>query len=210
MRFKRIFSALCIAFLLVFQCVPVYALTYTETVQFHYVAEDGDLCRIYTVDDATNTKNKVILYETPEHLYVVRKTEDLNWCVKGLYKSWYTSSVAPVYLCPGFSGVPLTKGKNFGGITWGVEGFYSAGISKVEEGVNPRIDYYANLTDLEAENGADFFRYTPTIYRNIMMGVPGVLEQTKTVSVLVRCGICLMALLIGLVVFGKVFKIFQI
>ena len=207
MRFKRIFSALCIALLLVIQCVPVYAaedFDYTETVQFYYVAEDGDLCRIYTVDDATNTKNKVILYETSEHLYVVRKTEDLNWCVKGLYKSWYTSSVSPVYLCPGFSGVPLTKGKNFGGITWGVEGFYTAGISKVEEGVNPRIYYYANLTDLQAENGADFFHYTPIIYRQLVAQVPAILPGTqKTALLLAGCGVCSMALIIGLSIFGK-------
>ena len=39
MRFKRIFSALCIAFLFVIQCVPVYAaedFAYNEIERFQY------------------------------------------------------------------------------------------------------------------------------------------------------------------------------
>lgn len=210
--FKRVFCLLCIMCLVCFSSVTAYAYSYSDTVTLYYDSEDGNTkCRMYTVDSA-NVKNKIILYDDGgDCLYVLRNTDSLDWCVKGLKGSWWTSSVSPVSMCDGWSGIPLTKGKDFGGITWGIEGLYAASMPYVNTAENPKIDFYSSIDDLQAGKSKDFFWNTPTFLTGQVGMIRGSLIQTirQAVLIAVPCGVGLIALLIGLKKLKMLFLTFQ-
>lgn len=209
--FKRVLCVLCVACLVCFSGVSAFAYTYSDSVTLYYDSEDGDTkCRMYTVDES-NTKGRIILYDDGgDYLYVLRQTDSTNWSVKGLKGSWWTSSVSPVAMCDGWTGIPLTKNKDFGGITWDIENFYVACMPYVNSAENPRIDYYSNIEDLKAGNSKDFFLNTPTFLRGQIALNKAAMVQVvrKAFLIAVPCGVGLMGLLYALSKSRRALKIF--
>lgn len=71
------------------------------------------------------------------------------------------------------------------------------------------IDY--STTNLYYEDGSLFFQLTPNLEETIAEGVQTMGRQVVgTMRILVVCGVGLIALLAGLGLFGKVFRIFQV
>lgn len=217
MRFKRIFSALCIALLLVIQCVPVYAANYIyKNSNKHYFYNSDGVEFFIRGYQRTPSKSEIPLYlmETNTSLWLISDCGHSDWYISGFggsHGSWgsYFSEDTPVNISGNYYGFEIEKGSSWFDFTnWGVEEVYNKGITHTEAGENSQLLYYTEET-LGSE-GADFFHYTPIIYRQLVAQVPAILPGTqRTALLLAGCGVCSMALLIGLSLFGKLFKIFR-
>lgn len=203
---KRFFALFCAVFCFALSVTPSFAITYDELPEFPVTEHPYQDTLTYIGGDGV-TVFHTVLYSNAEFIdSVTVTTQDIPSGIKTPYAIRYN------YLDNDYAIYNtiyrLTDGE------WVNTGTYQQHNLTTYTGINEKSYVLGSSLDIYNDDGTLFFEQTPVVVplEEIMKTEMPKFQETTvgTMKVLVLCGVGLIALLVVLNLFGKVFRIFQV